>query len=587
MGVQMFDNFDYVIKKIDIGRILENDVVGFKEYPTLVRQIAKYFLRGAIKEKAINNFLEKYKYTRNFDFIDAVFHELRIDCHIKHGDIQNIPARGRVLVVANHPLGGIDGLALLRVLGMVRQDVRIVANDLLMAIEPLQGLILPVTAFGRSTRKVDIDRITQALENDEAVIIFPAGEVSRAGVKGIRDRSWLPGFLKIAEKTSAPVLPVFVKGRNSAVFYLTSKVSEVASMLLLPREMINYKGKIELTIGQSIEAETLFKLPLHRKQVAQLVSKHLRNIGSKKAPVFETKKSIIHPVERQSLRTALQKAESLGETADGKKILLVDYNDRSPIMDEIGRLREITFRAVGEGTGKQKDLDHYDQYYRHLVLWDDASLEIAGAYRIGEVWRWPDQTPDHLYSNSLFEYEPNMKTLLSEGLELGRSFVQPQYWGRRSLDYLWQGIGAYLKLNQEVRYLFGPVSLSNSLPKPARDLLVHFYKTNYPDPDALVKPRIPYIIEKSVDMALKDELPGNNIDHDQDILRARLECMGLRVPTLFKQYADLCELGGVKFCEFSIDPEFNHCLDGFIVVDLEKIKKKKRARYIEVREDKA
>ena len=581
----MLDNFDYVVKKIDTGQILENHVTGFKKYPSILRTIVKYFLRALVREKAINDFLEAHKYTRNFDFIDVVFNKIKIDCHIKQNEIQNIPARGRVLVVANHPLGGIDGLTLLRVVGMVRRDVRIVANNILMSIDPLEGLMLPVNSFSGNTRKADIDRIRQALENDEAVIIFPSGEVSRAGAKGIRDRSWLPGFLKIAEKTSAPILPIFVKGRNSALFYLTSRVSQVASMLLLPREMLNYKGKIELIIGQSIEAETLFKLPLQRKQIAQLVSKHLRSLGSKKAPVFETKKSIIHPVERQSLRNALQKAEQLGETADGKKILLAEYDERSPIMDEIGRLREMTFRAVGEGTGKQKDLDHYDRYYRHLILWDDASLEIAGAYRLGEVWRWSDQSPDHLYSSSLFEYKPNMKALLNEGLELGRSFVQPQYWGLRSLDYLWQGIGAYLHSNQEVRYLFGPVSLSSSLPKSARDLLIHFYKTNYPDQDALVKARIPYVVEKSVEETLKADFPGHDLRLEQDQLKERLEYIGVKIPTLFKQYSELCQPGGVKFCGFSIDPGFNHCVDGFIVVDLEKVKEKKRARYIRNHKD--
>ena len=154
---------------------------------------------------------------------------------------------------------------------------------------------------------------------------------------------------------------------------------------------------------------------------------------------------------------------------------MIDYKENTFVMDEIGRLREMTFRSVGEGTGHSKDIDRYDHYYRHLVLWDDEKLEIAGAYRLGEIWRWQNQPIGKLYSSTLFSYQGAMQSYVKGGLELG--FVQPQYWGMRSLDYLWQGIGAYLAAHQQVQYLFGPVSLSSSLPKSARDMVAYFYTT--------------------------------------------------------------------------------------------------------------
>jgi putative hemolysin len=576
----MLDDSDNLMKPIDSGAALAQQVASFRRWPSSLQALAKAALRKLITEDRINRFLEQNRHCRNFDFIDAVFDELAVDCDIRHGELRNIPARGRVVIVANHPLGGLDGLALLRLVGSIRRDVRVVANELLLNIDPLKGVFLPVDVFGNCTSKAHLGRIIDALANDEAVIIFPAGEVSRAGVDGIRDRKWLSGFIRIAEKTAAPVVPIHIKARNSVLFYLTAKLSASLSMLMLPREMTQFTGKIALTIGAPIEAKTLQALPLRRAEKAQLVARHLRRIGTGKPPILESCKPVIQPVDRQSLRAHLQHAERLGTTADNMHILLVDFADNKPVMDEIGRLRELTFRAVGEGTGQHKDLDIYDRYYRHLVLWDDAALEIAGAYRLGEVWRWPDRAPAKLYTHSLFEFSPNIMPFLAQGLELGRSFVQPHYWGRRSLDYLWQGIGAYLAVNPDVRYLFGPVSLSNRLSRSARDHLVHFYSTHFRDKQALVRPRMAHVIEPASVDPLRQIMPGQDFDAEQAVLKERLAFMGVKIPTLYKQYADVCLFGGVRFCGFNIDPHFNHCTDGFVMVDTALLKPKKRARYI-------
>ena len=163
---------------------------------------------------------------------------MKIDYLVQHDEIRNIPATGRVLIVANHPLGGLDGLALLRLIGALRRDVLIVVNELLMNIKPLKGVFLPIDVFGQDTKKPALSRIIDALNDEKAVIIFPSGEVSRAGAKGIRDRKWLSGFLRIAEKTSAPILPIHIRARNSMLFYLASRLSQTLSMLMLPREMI-------------------------------------------------------------------------------------------------------------------------------------------------------------------------------------------------------------------------------------------------------------------------------------------------------------------------------------------------------------
>ena len=277
----------------------------------------------------------------------------------------------------------------------------------------------------------------------------------------------------------------------------------------------------------------------------------------------------------------MEQAEILGKTADNKTIFLFDSTGHSVVLEEIGRLRERTFRFVGEGTGQCKDLDDFDHYYRHLILWDESACEIVGAYRLGEIWKWPHHDSRMLYSATLFDYTEAAAELFTAGLELGRSFVQPEYWGKRSLDYLWQGIGAYLARHPQVKYLFGPVSLSQNLPKKARDLLVCHYRHYYPDPQHLAYAKTPYVCDAETESLYAGQ--GNNDDSETAFtsLKSQLAFMGMKIPTLYKQYTDLCLPGGTRFCGFNIDENFGHCVDGLVVVDLDQVKPKKRTRYIE------
>ena len=245
-------------------------------------------------------------------------------------------------------------------------------------------------------------------------------------------------------------------------------------------------------------------------------------------------------------------------------------------MEEIGRLRERTFRFVGEGTGNCKDLDDFDHYYRHLILWDNSDLEIVGAYRLGEIWKWPHhQFPFCFIVRRYLIIPKTRQSLFTAGLELGRSFVQPEYWGKRSLDYLWQGIGAYLARHLQVKYLFGPVSLSQNLPKKARDLIVRYYGHYYPDPQNLANAKTPYICDDDTKSLYVRH--GNNDDSEMAFtaLKSQLAFMGIKIPTLYKQYTDLCLPGGTRFCGFNVDENFGHCVDGLVVVDLDLVKSKK------------
>lgn len=569
------------VSQLDVAGLLRNHWQGFNRFPQSGQKLIIAILRALLYEDYINQFLDQNKFLKGFDFIDKIFEQLGFSYTIAHQDLHNIPTSGRIVIIANHPLGALDGLALLRLVGSIRPDVRIVVNDVLMHVKPLANLFLPIDNFRGETSKNDIVSITGALENEEAVIIFPEGEVTRSMAVSRRLR-WKKGFLQIARKMQTPIVPIYVKGRNSNLFYLISRFSDVASLLLLPREMIKHKGTVAFTIGASISPGYIQSLGLSRLQIVALMRKHLYGLGKKGTPVFRTERSIIHPRDRRSIRDALMRdAELLGETFDGKKICLFDSSENSMVMEEIARLREVTFRAIGEGTGRPKDLDRFDHTYRHIILWDEHDLEIAGAYRMAETFRWGDFNWSMVYSTSIFEYSEAMRPVFARGAEMGRSFVQAKYWGQRSLDYLWQGIGAYLQRNPEVRYLFGPVSISARYPRFASDMIVYYYRLHFPDPDGLVRrPITPYVIEKSNLATLQQAMPGVSAMEDFRWMKTQMDFLGFKIPPLFKQYADLCEQGGVRFCDFAIDSDFANSIDGMVLVDLDKLKPKKRQRYM-------
>lgn len=568
---------------LNIERAIQQKFPNFERKSPWIKKPTLGLLRSLSHEQEVNQFLDTHQDLKGFDFIEQVLEHFNFSYSISHRDRMNIPATGRVVIVANHPLGALDGLSLLKLVGEVRRDVKIVVNDMLMNFHAVKDLLLPVDNLNKSTQKSSVVHIIDCLNNDEAVIVFPAGEVSRIRPNGVRDGKWSSGFLHFAKKTNSPILPIFVDARNSSLFYSSSMVYKPLAGMLLAHEIFNKNAQtISLKVGQSIPFQKIKVLPLTKKETAKLIRHHLYRVGKGKSPLFETEQTIVHPQDRRAIKKELQQAELLGETTDGKKIYLFDYQSDSAVMHEIGRLREITFRQVGEGTGKKSDLDRYDRDYRHLILWDEQELEIAGAYRLAEVKTiFEKQDTRGIYSQELFDYDsPKMASFFEQGIELGRSFVSPKYWGKRSLDYLWYGIGAYLKRYPEIRYLFGPVSLSDSYPEFAKALITIFYQHYFDDKDQLAIARVPYRIEDNLQKKVNDVISGLDYEADFKALRVQLAHMNVTIPTLYKQYADLCEKGGVRFIDFSVDADFAHCIDGLVMVDLQALKPAKQKRYL-------
>lgn len=567
---------------LQVEQLISNKSPQFFEKSPLITKPTIGLLKRLLHEREVNQFLEQHGQDVGFEFIDRVLDHFNFGYQASQVDRRNIPAFGRTMIVANHPLGALDGLAILRLIGEIRSDVKIVANDLLLGFDALKGLVLPVDNMGGKTGRQQLKAIMDCLQRDECVIIFPAGEVSRLSPNGVRDRHWNASYLKLAEKTNSQILPVHIGGRNSMLFYTSSWLYRPLSTLQLANEMFRQRNRrIPIQVGEPIPIQELAKLPLSNKEKNKLIKRHLYRIAKGRKPLLKTEKTISHPQNRQQLKQELKRAEHLGATKDNKQIYLADYEHESSLMQEIGRLREVAFRKVGEGTGEHKDLDKYDRDYRHLILWDEEALEIVGAYRIGEVYRYLQGDGNQgLYSTTLFQYSCDMEPYFARGIELGRSFVQPKYWGKRSLDYLWYGIGAYLTKHPEVRYMFGPVSLSGHYPTLAKDLIVQFYRTYFADPEHLAVSFNPYQINVEHAELIDCFFTGHSYEEDFRILKEQLGNLGAAVPTLFKQYSELCDDQGVRFLDFGVDADFGYCVDGLVLVDLDNVKDSKRKRYL-------
>ncbi len=541
-------------------------------------------LKKLIHEDDFNQVIKKNQHLRGFAFLDKLLNYFNFSYQINPESYNNIPSEGRLVIIANHPIGTLDGLALVKLIRSVRPDVRIVANRVLSHMKPLQSVFLPVDVLSeKKSHKKTYKAMLDALENEQAVILFPAGEVSRITPQGVRDGKWKSGFIKLAKKAKSPILPIHIKASNSALFYAASMLFKPVGTLLLVEEMFNKNNQdLKFNVGLPIPHTAFANTEESNKELSQRFRKHVLNLGKKaKKPLFDTIETVAHPVNSKAVKKALYQSRLLGETKDGKRIFLYQYHDDCPVMLEIARLRELTFRTVDEGTGKSQDLDKYDTYYSHLVLWDDNDLEIVGSYRIGEGHKiMTTLGVEGFYTNTLFDLNPVFQSYLPYSIELGRSFVQPRYWGQRSLDYLWYGIGAYLREQPDIKYLFGPVSISNAYPQAAKEFIISFYEQQFGSDLELANAKSPFIISEKTRQFAASEFTGD-YKTSFKILNSELKKLGVKVPTLYKQYVELCTDKGCHFIDFNIDPDFNNCIDSLIMVELNKITTKKRQRYIE------
>ncbi|WP_457747787.1 lysophospholipid acyltransferase family protein [Sulfurimonas sp.] len=554
--------------------------------PTPIINLIIYVLRKLLHEDDFNKVYEKVHYLRGVNFVEGVLEALQITYVVKPNEIKNIPSTGRLLVIANHITGMQDSFSLVELIANHREDkkVRLMINGSMSWVEQAQDIVVPVDNINGRITKESLKVINETLQNEEVVIIFPAGVVNRWSLKGLKDIAWQSSFLKIAKRNETPILPVRIEGKNSFLFYFFSFILPLKlSALFLPHEfaMARKKQPLKFNIGKVIPIRAFESKDKSLQEYVELFYKHLYQIGTHKGEVLPTETTINPPNNRVRLKEEVQKAEFLGNTLDGKRIILVDALHAPFLIAELGRVREISFRAIGGGTGDAQDNDLYDNYYRHLILWDDEDLEIVGAYRIGECQDIiANRGMQGLYTYNLCNFSEHFNEYCNNSVELGRSFVQPKYWGSRALDNLWQGVGAYLASNERIRYTYGTVTINADTPQKAVAALVYFYSSYFNCHTGMMRAKTPY------KMSAEDKKEFGTLFYELSykegfaVLKRYLKDLGTSVPTLFKQYAELYDEGAVRFFDFSVNEELHGVVEGFIIADNSRMKESKKKRYI-------
>jgi putative hemolysin len=502
---------------------------------------------------------------------------LNIDVTVD-GDVAAIPATGPVVIVANHPGGAVDGLALLHTVRRRRGDVKMLANHLLGRIPELREWVIGVNPF-RPAAPENVRGLREArrwLEAGGVLIVFPAGEVSSLiDADGlVADGPWHAGVLSLVQWTAAKIVPVFVHGQNRRIFRIAGRIHPLLRTALLARELLARRGTtLRLSLGTVVTADRLARIEDRRARLAYLRTRTfaLRQRATRGTPGQAWPTPIAAPESADVMTAEIERLPARAQLlTSGPYTVYCAAADAMPsVMREIGRLREVTFRLAGEGTGRGRDLDRFDRSYQHLFVWHVPSRAIVGAYRMGLTDRLgAANRPRVLYSRSLFRFSGRLLRELGPAIELGRSFVRPEYQREsNALLLLWRGIGAFVAREPRYRYLFGAVSMSADYQSLTRQLVVRFLSTAAfaSDLAGLVRSRRPLSLGAEAAHLVQSRVVSSLDDVEQ--LVHELEG-GRGLPVLLRQYLKL----NARLLGFSVDPAFANVLDGLVLVDLLRVK---------------
>ena len=528
-------------------------------------------------------------------FIERTLRLLGVTVNVSREDIARVPASGPVVVVANHPFGMVEGLVLGAVLERVRPDVRTMANHMLAAMPELRERMIMVDPFDRpDSARRNLAGLRTALEwlkGGGMLVMFPAGEVSHIDFsrRGITDPEWSDSAVRLAAKAASPILPVRFTGNNSALFHMLGLVHPTLRTAMLPHELWNKRGRtVSMRIGQPVDGELLSRFESERAATAFVRNRTYSLV--RRAPVRRW--GVRTPAPHQQPVIAALPPEILDREIRGLpaqatllkageiRVVLARAAEIPFTLREIGRLREVTFRQAGEGTGKSLDLDRFDSHYLHLLLWNDRDRQVAGAYRLGPSLEiLPRYGVRGFYTNTLFAWKRNFLDRLGPAVEMGRSFVRLEYQKSFSaLLLLWKGIGQFLVNDPRYHVLFGPVSISNDYHPESRELMVRFLNAYCRDEHLarLVKARNPFKLKPRRDV---DDIVEGTAQWDIDALStatADFETDQKGVPVLLRQYL---KLGG-QLVAFNVDSGFADTLDGLIVVDVTRTERRTLGRYM-------
>lgn len=548
-----------------------------------------WILMKVLKISTLNKIYKRNKHKSHLDFLDSILDEFQIKFEIPEEDMKRLPKGGPYITVSNHPLGGIDGILLLKLMIEQRSDFKIIGNFLLHRIEPLKPYIMPVNPFeDRKDAKSSIIGFKNAinhLREGHPLGVFPAGEVStyRDG-KLVVDKAWEEAAMKLIQKADVPVVPIYFHAKNSRLFYRLSKISDTLRTAKLPSELLTQKRRLikvrigkQITVADQKEHTSLAEFSEFLRRKTYMLSnsfedkpKILENISST-LKVPKAPKRIVTPVDAQLMINeveALRKEDHRLLKSKNYEVYLAPAEEMPNILREVGRLREITFREVGEGTNEAIDLDKFDSYYHHMFLWDDDAKIIAGAYRMGLGSHiFQRYGIDGFYLQDLFRFEPELYKMMSESIEMGRAFIIKEYQQKpMPLFLLWKGIVHTTLRYPEHKYLIGGVSISNQFTNFSKSLMIEFMKSHYYDPYVAqyVHPK------KEFKVKLKDADKEFIFDETEadlnkfDKLIDELEPGALRLPVLLKKYIKQ----NAKLVAFNVDPLFNNSVDGLMYIKI-------------------
>ena len=542
-------------------------------------------LSGMARMNALYDELHRLE---GIQFIEGFLNNLRIQVDVLGKGMKKIPKEGPFIVVSNHPFGFLDELILLRTILRIRPDLKINSSHLLNQIPQIKNLLLSGDKEGQFQSDVKAH-----LQQGGCLAVFPSGDASSYQLKGnsITDKGWDRSLIKMIRQAGVPIIPVHFEGRNSAVFQLLGLIHPRLQQAAIPNETLKLQDTtIKLRIGSPIKYKEQKKIAgSHR--FGRYLRARVYSLDSdlEVAPFFQ--QAFTFPKKQKEVALPESKSAIIGEVESLRKrqaalcqqgefeVFVARATEIPTGLQEIGRRREITFREVGEGTGLSRDLDEYDLYYLHLFLWDTDNQEIAGAYRMGpgdEIVQ--NYGKRGFYSFSLFRMKKQMSPILAGSLELGRSFILPEYQKKRlPLFLLWKGIRQFLHLHPQYRYLIGPVSISNDYTHSSKSFMVAFIREHFFDHDlsAHIRPRKRFKPQlRHVDMEAL--LSGTDADlKAADQLVDEMEPSHARLPILLKKYIKQ----NAKIIGFNVDPKFMNALDGLIVLDIQNLPEETEKMY--------
>lgn len=544
-----------------------------------------WLLMKVLKISTLNKVYNRNKHLKEIDFLNGVVDDLQIKFEIPEEDFKRLPKDGAYITISNHPLGGIDGILLLKLMLEKEPNFKIIANFLLHRINPLKQYIMPVNPFENhkdaKSSVLGIKETLRHLSDGKPLGMFPAGEVSSyKDGQLVVDKPWEEGAIKVIRKAQVPVVPIYFHAKNSRLFYILSKISGTLRTAKLPSELFSQKNRvIKVRIGKPIsvaeqnEYDTIesYSEFLRKKtyMLANPFEKESKLLTSSNLKISRNPKEIAGPANEEKI---ISEVKALRDTdcrllqSKNYEVFFAEANKIPSILHEIGRLREITFREVGEGTNESIDLDKFDQYYHHLFLWDEEAKRIAGAYRMGlgsEIY--PKSGIEGFYLNELFRFEPELHEMMHQSIEMGRAFIIKEYQQKpMPLFLLWKGIIHTTLRFPEHKYLLGGVSISNQFSDFSKSLMIEFMKSNYYDPyiAQYIHPKKAYKVKlKDADKDFifnETEADLNKFDKIIDELEPGI----LRLPVLIKKYIKQ----NAKVVAFNVDPLFNNAVDGLMYI---------------------